>query len=76
MTCSTTYCLYGTLTDLWNVYLCVCVCVCFCMCVYVCVCVCEHARANDIQKDDKRHNNAVSKCKLPRHCTRFCTFQT
>ena len=61
-------------------YVCMHVCMCVCMYVYmyVCVCVCTYVcmYANDIQKDDIRHNKPVSKCKLPRHCTRFCTFQT
>jgi len=32
MTCSTSYCLYDTILDPWNV------CVCVCVCVRVCVC--------------------------------------
>ena len=54
MTYSTPYCLYETLTDPWNICMCVCVCVCMyvrvcvyvyvCVCTYVCVYVCMYVR--------------------------------
>ena len=42
MTCFTSYLLYYTLMNPWNVPI---TCVCLCVCVCVCVCVCAHARA-------------------------------
>jgi nuclear pore complex protein Nup62 len=41
MTCSTSYCLYDTLMDPWNVYICICmyVCICIYVCMYVYVCM-------------------------------------
>jgi hypothetical protein len=39
MTCSTPYCLCGTLIDPRNVHVCVCVCVCV-VCINVCMYVC------------------------------------
>jgi hypothetical protein len=53
-------------------YTCMYICIHICMCIFMYVCI----HANDIQKDGKRHNNPVSKCKVPRHYTTLCTFYT
>ena len=51
MNCATSYCLYDTLMDPWNVYICmytyiyIYIYMCVCVCVYVCMdgCVCMYA---------------------------------
>jgi len=42
MTCSTSYCLYDTLMDPWNVCMYVCMHVCTYVCMYACMCVCMY----------------------------------